>query len=102
MNNERKARQMGIPPRKLYRVGELVDYTKLSRQTIHNYTIMGLIEEADYSHGGHRLYDESVFLRLAMIDKLRGKMSLREIKEVVTRDAAAAGDDVDSAAIQAG
>ena len=51
-------------PVKLYRIGELVNYTPFSRQTIHNYTTMGLLIEARRTDGGHRLYDESVFERL--------------------------------------
>ncbi|MBC8481391.1 MAG: MerR family transcriptional regulator, partial [Planctomycetes bacterium] len=52
-------------PEKLYRIGELVRYTPFSRQTLHNYTIMGLIRESQWTQGGHRLYDESVFEKLS-------------------------------------
>lgn len=70
-----------IPP-KLYRVGEIVQYSGLSRQTVHNYTTMGLITEACRSPGGHRLYDESVFARLDLIERLkRRNKSMREIRE---------------------
>lgn len=69
-----------IPP-KLYRIGEIVEYTGLSRQTVHNYTIMGLITEARRSAGGHRLYDESVFQRLDTIEELkRQRKTMREIR----------------------
>ena len=54
-------------PAKLYRIGELVRYSPFSRQTIHNYTVMGLIRETQWTDGGHRLYDESVFERLSKI-----------------------------------
>jgi hypothetical protein len=66
-------------PAKLYRIGEVVDYTPFSRQTIHNYTIMGLIQEAKWTEGGHRLYDESVFERLSEIIRLRRTKTLAEI-----------------------
>jgi DNA-binding transcriptional MerR regulator len=36
-----------MTPRKLYKIGEVMKYTGLSRQTIHNYTMMGLIHEAE-------------------------------------------------------
>jgi DNA-binding transcriptional MerR regulator len=68
-------------PAKLYRIGELVSYTPFSRQTIHNYTIMGLIREAKWTKGGHRLYDESVFGRLSEILQLRETKTLAEIRE---------------------
>ena len=61
---------IAIPP-KLYRIGEIVEHSGLSRQTIHNYTTMGLLIEARRSAGGHRLYDESVF------DRLNGIMALK-------------------------
>jgi DNA-binding transcriptional MerR regulator len=71
-------------PAKLYRIGELVDYTPFSRQTIHNYTIMGLIQEAKWTEGGHRLYDESVFERLSEIIRLRKTKTLSEIREALS------------------
>lgn len=61
-----------IPP-KFYRVGEVVEYAGVSRQTIHNYTTMGLLHEADWTRGGHRLFDESVFHRLDKIAKLKAE-----------------------------
>jgi DNA-binding transcriptional MerR regulator len=72
-------------PTKLYRIGELVDYTPFSRQTIHNYTIMGLIREAKWTEGGHRLYDESVFERLSEIIRLRKTKTLSEIRETLSK-----------------
>ena len=76
-------------PAKLYRIGELVDYTPFSRQTIHNYTIMGLIQEAKWTEGGHRLYDESVFERLSEIMRLRKTKTLLEIRAILSQRKAA-------------
>ena len=73
-------------PTKFYRIGELVSYTPFSRQTIHNYTIMGLIREVKWTEGGHRLYDESVFETLSQIIKLRKTKTLSEIKEILMRN----------------
>lgn len=70
-------------PTKLYRIGELVRHTPFSRQTIHNYTIMGLIRECEWTEGGHRLYDESVFARLAQILELKKTKTLQEIKKML-------------------
>jgi len=72
-------------PAKLCRIGELVDYTPFSRQTIHNYTIMGLIREAKWTEGGHRLYDESVFERLSEIMRLRKTKTLSEIRAILSK-----------------
>ena len=75
-------------PTKLYRIGELVHYTPFSRQTIHNYTIMGLIREAQWTEGGHRLYDESVFERLSKIIELKKTKTLSEIRQILSKEEA--------------
>ena len=74
------------PPAKLYRIGELVRHTPFSRQTIHNYTIMGLIREAEWTQGGHRLYDESVFYRLSRIMTMRKTKTLSQIRDILRRE----------------
>jgi len=74
-------------PVKLYRIGDLVRYTPFSRQTIHNYTAMGLIREAEWTQGGHRLYDESVFERLGRIMEMKKTKSLFEIRKILSREA---------------
>ena len=73
-------------PAKRYRIGELVRHSPFSRQTIHNYTIMGLIREAEWTEGGHRLYDESVFERLARIIELRKTKSITEIRRILREE----------------
>ncbi|MDP7637537.1 MAG: MerR family transcriptional regulator [Phycisphaerae bacterium] len=74
-----------IPP-KLYRIGEVVEYSGLSRQTIHNYTTMGLLSECRWTPGGHRLYDESAFERLNKIVELRAqRKSLAYIRKYFAR-----------------
>ena len=72
-------------PAKLYRIGDIVRYTPFSRQTIHNYTTMGLIREAEWTQGGHRLYDESVFERLSKIMEMKKTKSLFEIRKILSR-----------------
>ena len=71
-----------IPP-KLYRIGEVVEYSGMSRQTIHNYTTMGLLHESRWTDGGHRLYDESVFRRLDEIAELKAaSKSIEDIRDL--------------------
>ena len=84
MRSEIKSRGFQIPV-KLYRIGELINFTPFSRQTIHNYTIMGLIHEAQWTKGGHRLYDESVFERLAKIMELKQTKTLSQIREILNK-----------------
>jgi DNA-binding transcriptional MerR regulator len=69
---------------KLFKIGEVMQYTGLSRQTIHNYTLAGLINEARRTSSGHRLYDESVFDRLEQIKVLQSKnYTLFQIKKIL-------------------
>lgn len=70
-------------PAKLYRIGEIVRHTPFTRQTIHNYTTMGLIQESGWTEGGHRLYDESVFHRLWQIQEMRKTKTLTQIRELL-------------------
>jgi len=88
VQTEAKSCTLKIPV-KLYRIGELVRYTPFSRQTIHNYTIMGLIREVQWTDGGHRLYDESVFERLSKIIELRKTNTLSEIRQILKKQEAA-------------
>ena len=85
MKTEVKKHTFQIPA-KLHRIGELVNYTPFSRQTIHNYTIMGLIREAEWTDGGHRLYDESVFERLSRIIHLKKTKTLSEIRQIMRHE----------------
>lgn len=73
-------------PARLFRIGEIVRYTPFTRQTIHNYTIMGLIQETDWTEGGHRLYDESVFEKLKRIEQLRKTKTLTEIRKIFSTE----------------
>ncbi len=70
-------------PKKLFKIGEVMRYSELSRQTIHNYTMLGLITEEERTESGHRLYDESVFARLERIKRLRKSKTLKEIREIL-------------------
>lgn len=67
--------------KKLFKIGEVMRNSNVSRQTLHNYTVMGLIMEAERTASGHRLYDETVFERLRLIEELKSRMTLAEIRE---------------------
>jgi len=73
-----------MTPVKLFRIGEVMHYTGLSRQTVHNYTLLGLIKEADRTDGGHRLYSEEVFERLKRIEELKRTKTLKEIRLILS------------------
>ena len=74
------------PPPKRYKIGELAAFTGLTRQTLHNYTRWGLIREVAWTQGGHRLYDESVFPRLAKIMVMRDGAKVAQIRDTLDAD----------------
>ncbi|MBU1864651.1 MAG: MerR family transcriptional regulator [Candidatus Omnitrophica bacterium] len=77
-----------IKREKLYKIGEVMHYSGLSRQTLHNYTLAGLIVEARRTESGHRLYDESVFDRLEKIKQLQEQhYTLMQIKKLLEKEA---------------
>jgi DNA-binding transcriptional MerR regulator len=79
-----------LPP-KLYKVGEIMKHTGVSRQTIHNYTVWGLIRAVTRTEtGGHRLYGEDVFDRLRRIEMMKAHRTLTEIKAHLDAEEAAA------------
>mgnify|MGYP000869514048 FL=1 len=74
-------------PEKLYKIGEIVDYTEYSRQTIHNYTMLGLIRESKRTLSSHRLYGEEVFEILEKIKKYKDEgKTLHEIKDILDQE----------------
>ncbi|MDH7600266.1 MAG: MerR family transcriptional regulator [Sedimentisphaerales bacterium] len=72
--------------RPLFRIGDLARSTRFSRQTIHNYTVMGLIQEVAWTEGGHRLYDETAFHRLLRISQLRKDKTLAQIRQILATE----------------
>ena len=87
--------RLETPPPKRYKIGELARHTGLTRQTLHNYTRWGLIQEAGWTAGGHRLYDESVFPRLARVLSLKADHTVQQVRQLL--DAGSAGEGVDHA-----
>lgn len=83
------------PPPKLYRMQEIVWHTGLSRKTIHNYAAMGLIREAAWTPGGHRLFDVSVFSRLAHIERLKASHRLEHIRSLLAAEPAGRDGDAE-------
>ena len=78
---------MPAPPKR-YKVGEIMRHTGLSRQTIHNYTMLGLIAPVERTESGHRLYGEQVFDRIRRIEMYKVHHTLAEIKGMLdARDA---------------
>ena len=77
----------GTAPQKLYRAGEIIEHTGISRQTLHTYTLLGLITEERSTRAGHRLYSEAVFGRLHRIQGMkRRNKTLRQIRQTLDEE----------------
>jgi len=76
----------GQEARPLYRISDLADLAGVSRQVVSTYCMYGLIHEADRTPGGHRLFDESTARRIQLIQDLKKRYTLREIREIFIRD----------------
>lgn len=70
-------------PVKLFKIGEVMEFSGLSRQTIHNYTMLGLIKPARRTKAGHRLYGEEVFEILEKVKELKRDHTLTAIKQML-------------------
>jgi len=70
----------------LYRIGELAELAGVSRQVVSTYCMYGLIRETDRTPGGHRLFDASAARRIRLIQNLKSRYTLREIREIFIRD----------------
>ena len=69
-------------PEKLYRMVEVMEFTGLSRQTLHYYATLGLIKEKKRTAAGYRLFAPTVFRALDRVKKLQNKgYTLAEIRE---------------------
>jgi DNA-binding transcriptional MerR regulator len=73
-------------PRKLYRVSEIAEHLGITRQTVHNYATIGLITEEDRTPGGQRLFAESVFDRLVLVQRLKPLHRLSEIRRLLAAE----------------
>ena len=73
-------------PERLYRTGDLAEQAGVSRQVVSTYCMYGLIAEAARTPGGQRLFDESAVRRIRLIQDLKRRYTLREIREIFIRD----------------
>jgi DNA-binding transcriptional MerR regulator len=83
LGGEDPAGTLPYRPQRLYRVSEIAEHLGITRQTIHNYATIGLITEEDRTPGGQRLFDESVFDRLFLIQRLKPMHRLSEIRRLL-------------------
>jgi DNA-binding transcriptional MerR regulator len=70
----------------LYRTGDLAEKAGVSRSVIGTYCMYGLIAEAARTPGGQRLFSEAAVRRIRLIQDLKRRYTLREIREIFIRD----------------
>ncbi|MCI3923842.1 MerR family transcriptional regulator [Paenibacillus sp. TRM 82003] len=79
---------------KLFKIGELASLCKVSPRTIDYYTKLGLIEPTKRSSTNYRLYGSETLQQLKRIEWLKQqKLTLEEIKELVSRFGKAAAEE---------
>lgn len=75
------------PPRRpgtRWRIGALATMTGLTVRTLHHYEAIGLLDTAERTDSGHRLYDEASVQRLYRVCALRSLgVSLLEIRRLI-------------------
>jgi DNA-binding transcriptional MerR regulator len=71
---------------RLYRIGKLAEKAGVSRQVVSTYCMYGLLGEADRTPGGQRLFGDASVKRIRLIQDLKGRYTLREIREIFIRD----------------
>lgn len=75
---------MAADAQRFMRIGELARRTDKTVRALHHYEALELLEPAQRTKGGFRMYDDSNLERIAYIDRLqRLGFSLSEIRELV-------------------
>lgn len=76
-----------LAAKSLIKIGEVCRRSGLSRAMVSSYCMYGLIEEAERTPGGHRLFDADVVKRLKLIRELLAHgYTLRDIREIFLRN----------------
>ena len=70
----------------LYRIGEVAEMAGVSRQVVSTYCMLGLLAEVARTSGGQRLFDHATVRRIQLIQDLKRRYTLREIREIFIRD----------------
>ena len=70
----------------LYRIGEAAKMAGVSRQVVSTYCMLGLLTEVARMPGGQRLFDDATVRRIQLIQDLKHRYTLREIREIFLRD----------------
>jgi len=70
-------------PVKLLKAGELARRTGLTRQSLHQYVLLGLLTPVQTTKGGQRLFDEQAEERVELIRSLLAcGYTLRDVRDI--------------------
>ena len=66
-----------------YKTKDILEKTGISRQVLQQYVTMGLVQEAEKTPGGHRIYGDDAVKRIQLIKQMNESgYTLRDIREV--------------------
>src|SRR5205085_7406516 len=69
--------------KKLYKAGELSRRTGLTRQALHQYVLMGLLEPEDITKGGQRLFSDKAEDLVKLIRRMcENGYTLKDVKDI--------------------
>ena len=72
-----------LPRKKLYKAGELSRRTGLTRQALHQYVLMGLLEPDDVTKGGQRLFSDKAEDLVKLIRRMcENGYTLKDVKDI--------------------
>jgi DNA-binding transcriptional MerR regulator len=72
-----------MPAKKLYKAGELSRRTGLTRQALHQYVLMGLLEPDDVTKGGQRLFSDKAEELVKLIRRMCANgYTLKDVKDI--------------------
>lgn len=69
--------------KKLFQIGPAAEKAGISRQSLQYYIMVGVVEPAEVSDSGRRLFDDAVVERIRLVKKLnKSGYPLRAIREL--------------------
>lgn len=73
--------------KKLLKAGDLARLTGLTRQSLHQYVLLGLLEPVETTKGGQRLFTPEAEERIKLIrDLLASGYTLRDVRDIFFKE----------------
>jgi len=88
MNSEKDGKRLGykMADKELMSIGAAAKKAGVSRQSLQYYLMVGLLEPAEVTPKGRRLFDKKSIVRIRLINRLnRSGYPLRAIRELFMR-----------------